>query len=366
MLIHNITDIDDKIIAKAIKTQQSESSISAQYTNHYLSLLKKFNVLKPQKMPTVTENIKRIIKFIELLIAKQAAYSIGSNVWFDVSTIKDYGQLSHQKLDKLMYDHEDGKVSKEKKHPADFVLWKKTQLGVTFKSPWGQGRPGWHTECVAIIDHYLKGKSLSIHGGGIDLLFPHHENEQAQFKAMYGKDLAQTWIHVGHISIEGLKMSKSLNNTWDAEEFANQYGVDTLRMLFLLNNPKSPIDLSQDKIIYAQQMVQKFTKTFKQSQLYQVHKFDQQMLENMARTITNGEFTKVMAQVNEQIKQFNLYFKNGFLIQKMLQLIGFKFANRKLTWSDKQLFKKWNQLKKHQKFHESDQIRAILQKKDLI
>ena len=204
----NITDVDDKIINKAIASNKTEKEIATIYENAYFEAVKKVGSNKPDLIPHATDYINEMINFIDELIKKGYAYESDGDVFFRVSKLADYGILSNQNRDEL----DSGariSVNEKKESPLDFALWKKTDVGIKWDSPFGAGRPGWHTECV-VMNHNLFNDKLDIHGGGMDLKFPHHENEIAQSKALYNNNLANYWIHVGRLDLAGEKMSKSL------------------------------------------------------------------------------------------------------------------------------------------------------------
>ncbi len=366
--IHNITDIDDKIIIKAQQEGVDEQLISDRYANHYFYLLKLFNVNKPTWMPRVTTYIPQIISFIEKLVLQGNAYIKNDGVWFDVSKIKNYGSLSKQNLSLLHYEHTDHGT---KNNPADFALWKKTNKGVSFDSPWGKGRPGWHTECVVMINEITNGQQLELHGGGVDLIFPHHENENAQYIALKKRNITKSWMHIGHLSVNNQKMSKSLNNMIDSEEFINLYGDDTLRMMFLITNPTAPIDVSEQMITNAKSLVDKFKKAFLKAQLHlknkdKSKKDKSKIIKQVAEQVTKWQFSNVVKEILQQIKNFYQTFNNGYDIIMLMNLIGFKFSLIKVSDEDKILYHQWERLRTQKKFVEADKLRLILQNKELI
>ncbi|MCK5945919.1 MAG: class I tRNA ligase family protein, partial [Mycoplasmataceae bacterium] len=222
-LIHNITDIDDKIITAAAKEKTTEVEISSKYKKYYLDILERSNVNIPENMPGVVENMESIVEYIAKLVELGNAYEANGSVYFDITSVEGYGKLSNRDINKNI-----DKENKEKKHQADFAIWKATKEGVKYDSPWGKGRPGWHTECAVFINEIVKGESLDIHGGGIDLLFPHHENENIQYEAVNKKEIAKEWRHIGKLNIDGEKMSKSIGNIMDASEFMDEHGEDVL------------------------------------------------------------------------------------------------------------------------------------------
>ncbi|MDV3143537.1 MAG: cysteine--tRNA ligase [Candidatus Phytoplasma australasiaticum] len=206
----NITDLDDKIIKVAIKNKSTERQIANYYKEHFFNLLDKLDIHGIDKFPLVTDYINQMIIYISLLLKKKYAYLGDKGIYFCTNSIIDYGRLSSQNINKL-YKNVHRKNVFLKQNSEDFVLWKKTDIGISYSSPWFLGRPGWHTECVVMIREIFRN-TIDIHGGGHDLKFPHHENEQAQFIASDGKPLARYFMHVGHVNYHNHKMSKSLNN----------------------------------------------------------------------------------------------------------------------------------------------------------
>ena len=205
--VHNITDIDDKIIKTAKQNNENELELSNRYYLRYVNILKLLNIDTNMIMPKVSENLNGLISYIQELINSKHAYVSNGDVYFDVKSIDNYGCVSHQKIDELISGVRI-ENSSNKKSNLDFALWKKTTEGINWDSPWSKGRPGWHSECSYFINKYF-GKQVEIHGGGVDLKFPHHENENAQNLAISHLNIAKIWMHVGHININNKKMAKS-------------------------------------------------------------------------------------------------------------------------------------------------------------
>jgi cysteinyl-tRNA synthetase (EC 6.1.1.16) len=227
--VQNITDIDDKIIRRANEEGVLWNEVANRYAKEYLEVLQKLNIIVDVH-PRVTEHIKEIIEFIEKLVEKGYAYVVSSgSVYFDVSTVSDYGKLSKRSRSEEWRQEEE--YLAEKKNPYDFALWKAAKPGEPWwESPWGRGRPGWHTECAVMSSRYL-GTQFDIHGGGQDLIFPHHENEIAMAEAAYGvRPWVRYWIHMGYLTIRGEKMSKSLGNIVTAREALDKWGSEVLRL----------------------------------------------------------------------------------------------------------------------------------------
>ena len=247
IFVSNYTDIDDKIINKALSEGVSEEVISNRYIKAYEENVKELNANVPTVTPRVSESIEEIIDFISVLIKKGGAYENDGEVFFDVTKDSNYGELSHVNPDELEHGSRVEENAK-KKHPGDFLLWKKTSEGITFSSPWGEGRPGWHTECVVMINKTFNKPLIDIHGGGFDLKFPHHENEIAQSRIYGGTHLANYWMHNGFINVNNEKMSKSLGNTLTGNDFINKYGGNVLRLLLLSSHYRAPLNVTEEVI----------------------------------------------------------------------------------------------------------------------
>jgi cysteinyl-tRNA synthetase len=243
--VSNITDIDDKIINKANELNESIESLTKRNTLAHLEDYKKIGVESPDFQPKATEYITQMIDLIQRLDKKGFSYVIKNDgVYFDVSKFKDYGKLSHQKIENLKANSRKA-LSGDKKNTNDFVLWKFSKIGEPFwDSPWGKGRPGWHIECSAMSNSIL-GLPFDIHGGGQDLIFPHHEDEIAQSKAGYGKKTANFWVHNGMVNVEKVKMSKSLGNFKTIKDLLKEYSGEIIRYFIISNHYRKPIDFSK-------------------------------------------------------------------------------------------------------------------------
>jgi cysteinyl-tRNA synthetase len=245
--VQNITDIEDKIIAQSLQEGIPFSEVAAKYAEAFLEDSARLGNKKPHHQPRATEYISQMIALISEQVDKGFAYESGGDVYFEVNKLPQYGQLSGKKIDDLKAG---ARVEENelKRHPADFTLWKAAKPGEpSWESPWGKGRPGWHTECV-VMSKDLLGVPFDIHGGGTDLMFPHHENELAQSLATTGKQLANYWMHNGFLNIEGEKMSKSLKNFFTAREILDIYDAEVIRFFFLSKHYRSPIDFNRELI----------------------------------------------------------------------------------------------------------------------
>lgn len=246
--VQNFTDIDDKIIKKAIEEDSDYKTVSEKYIEEFWTDVKGMNFREATYHPKATENIDEIIKIISTLVEKGYAYPVeNGDVYFSPKKFDEYGKLSHQPLEDL----EAGariNIGELKKEPMDFALWKGAKPGEpSWDSPWGKGRPGWHIECSAMAGRYL-GKTIDIHCGGQDLIFPHHENEIAQSECCNGVPFANYWMHNGYINVDNVKMSKSLGNFFTVRDVAEKFGYEPIRYLMISSHYRSPINYSVDII----------------------------------------------------------------------------------------------------------------------
>jgi len=246
--IQNITDVDDKIIKRANEEGRKPEEVAADYTAAFVGEMRAMGVSDPTVRPKATEGIPDMLAFIEKLIAGGHAYATDSgDVYFSVRSYPKYGQLSRRNVDELRHGARI-EVDEQKRDPLDFALWKAAKPGEpAWESPWGAGRPGWHIECSAMSDAEL-GIPFDIHGGGVDLVFPHHENEIAQTEAATGKPMARYWMHGGMLQTGGEKMSKSLGNFLLLRELLESYEVPVIRLLMLQTHYRSPIDFSDERL----------------------------------------------------------------------------------------------------------------------
>ena len=248
--VSNFTDVDDKIIAKAIEEGVSAEEISKRYIAECKKDMADMNVMPATTHPLATEEIGGMIKMIQTLIKKGHAYEVDGTVYFKTRSFKDYGKLSNKNIDDLEAGHREIKVTGEegKEDPLDFVLWKPKKEGeIAWDSPWGEGRPGWHIECSAMSSKYL-GDTFDIHGGGQDLIFPHHENEIAQSRCSSHGEYARYWMHNGYINVNGEKMSKSLGNFFLLREVLEHYEGRVIRFFVLSAHYRKPIDFSDAEL----------------------------------------------------------------------------------------------------------------------
>ena len=247
----NLTDVDDKIIKKSNEEKEDISKVAAKYVDAFFEDLKKLKVKKADLYPKATEHMSDIIQLIEKLEDKGFAYNVNGNVFYDVSRFQNYGKLSGKNIDELISGARI-EVNDEKKNPLDFTLWKKAKEGEPYwESRWGKGRPGWHIECSAMSCKHL-GDYFDIHGGGNDLIFPHHENEIAQSVAATDNNFVKYWIHFGFLNIEDEKMSKSLGNFFTARDVLARYSAEAIRLFFAQAYYRGPLNFSDELLAAAE------------------------------------------------------------------------------------------------------------------
>jgi cysteinyl-tRNA synthetase len=249
-LVMNYTDVDDKIILKANEEGIDPFDLAERYINEFKRHLEDLHVLPATVYPRATNEIKNIIEMVQELVNKGYAYAAGGDVYFFVSSDNDYGKLSGRKIEDMRSGFRID-IDQRKETPMDFALWKASKPGEpSWDSPWGPGRPGWHIECSAMSLHHL-GEQIDIHGGGNDLVFPHHENEIAQTESLTGKPFARYWVHNGMLQLAGEKMSKSLGNLVTIDDFLAEHEADVLRMMVLNSSYRSPLTFSEETIGHA-------------------------------------------------------------------------------------------------------------------
>lgn len=257
--VQNFTDIDDKIINRARDEKRKWDELAVTFEKTYLEDMKQLNVTSVSKFVKATEHISDMIQQIKGLMKKDIAYELDDGIYFDVSKFQNYGKLSKQKLDELKQHRVEPHPGK--RNPGDFALWKKYKPGEPFwNSPWGKGRPGWHIECSAMGEKYL-GETYDIHGGGIDLIFPHHEAEIAQMEGLTGETFVRYWMHNGFLLINGEKMSKSLNNFITIRDALQKWGAMPVRFLFATAHYRSPINFTEESVVAAKAGFEKLQNT---------------------------------------------------------------------------------------------------------
>jgi cysteinyl-tRNA synthetase len=258
--VRNFTDVDDKIIKRAQEEGVGTEEIAARYIEEFYTDMGALGLLLPTVEPKATEHIPEMIALVERLIEKGHAYEADGDVYFAVESFPEYGKLSKRTLDEMQAGAR-VEVDERKRNPLDFALWKATKPGEpSWPSPWGEGRPGWHIECSAMSQKYL-GDTLDIHGGGKDLIFPHHENEIAQAEGATGKPFVRYWLHNGFVNIEKEKMSKSLGNFLTIKEIVKAYHPEVVRLFLLSRHYRSPLDYSTQGMEEARRNLERFYQT---------------------------------------------------------------------------------------------------------
>ena len=371
VFIHNITDIDDKIINQAQKLKMSESEISSQYFSFYKEMLKEYNVQTIDKMPKVTEHIGEIASFIQNILNNKNGYEVNKSIYFDTSKFSQYGSVSNINLEKLQ-----NQKTHEQKNDFDFVLWKNKKEGMTWETSIGNGRPGWHTECAVFVNHYTKGQSLEIHGGGIDLKFPHHENENIQYIAVNNKPITTQWLHTGTININNQKMSKSLGNIIKADQFLSLYphGADLFRLLIMTSNINAEIEINDTvlqpliKKIHQLDKIMNYLKLNESQLEISYNQKESEIYNNIAQEVIEYSFAQISKNLNKIIKQFNES-KNIMYAQEIyyyLKFLGFNLANKTIDKELIHLYHEYKTLLAKKEYDKSDEIRKKLLKHNLI
>ena len=374
----NITDVDDKIINSAIEQGVDEASYAKHYADIYLENVKALGCNYPDYIPYATNYIGQMIDFINELIEKGYAYSKDGDVFFRVSKLDDYGKLSKQKLEFL----DSGvriDVNDKKENPYDFALWKKTDKGIKWDAPFGPGRPGWHTECVCMIQDIFKGP-IDIHGGGFDLRFPHHENEIAQYEACYDKDLSSYFMHVGRLGIDGEKMSKSLGN----DISVSSLGDNTLayRLFISMQNYRNQVNFTADLFDSYIKDYDKIKRAYLQccfqldyNNIISMEK-DEEIIRQFKEYMdddfnTPNVYTLILSLVKDinlkiRSKEYNDLAKSFNTLKEILDVFGFVFDYHKLTEDDRSIYDKWVEARNNKDFAEADKYRQILMERHII
>ncbi len=376
----NITDIDDKIINKAKEMSKTEKEIAEYYEKAYFEDCARLNALRPDYTPHATSYIKEMIDFISSLIKEGYAYEKEGNVYFRVNKVENYGILSKQTRENLA-EGARVEVNPDKEDPQDFTLWKKTEEGIKWDSPFGKGRPGWHTECVCMI-HNLFGDTIDIHGGGMDLKFPHHENEICQCEARYHKDLAKYFLHVGRVDLKGTKMSKSLGNYIFVRDFDTLDKANVLRMLLLFSPYRANINYTEELFNQYVALYNKWQRALKQT-YYFLEANDISSLEqdeifiNKFKEFMDDDFNvqNVLTLIEELVKEINQLFRskdyqslaikiNTF--NTILDIFGIKFDLPNLTEELKETYLNWQEARKNADYNSADIYRNILVDKGIL
>ena len=375
--VSNFTDVDDKIINAAIKENKSEKELTEFYIDEFKRTTKAIGSMIPSITPKVTEYIEAIIKYIAKLVELGAAYEVNGDVYFRVSKIKDYGALSGIKIEDLIAGARIEENS-NKESPLDFALWKKTEVGINWDSPWGRGRPGWHTECCVMIDTIFPSHYIDIHGGGYDLKFPHHENEIAQAEAMHGNKIARYWMHNAFINFGDVKMSKSLGNVVYAKDMINNYGGPVTRLVILNTHYRQPVNYTEDTIEAAKQEISKMTFAYKQMNLalqangYDIESFKPLYIDKFLLSMSDDlntanalmELYSLVKEANQLVRSKEIdYEKLGNIsmtLKDMFYVLGLDIERKILNDEEKALYQEYLRYKKEKNFEKSDELRNQL------
>ena len=381
--VSNFTDVDDKIIKAAQKEGKSEKELTEFYIQEFIKVTRAIGSETPNITPKVTEYIQKIISYIDGLIKVGAAYVVDGDVYFRVEKIKDYGSLSGINVEDLKVGARIEENSK-KESPLDFALWKKTEEGIKWDSPWGKGRPGWHTECCVMIDTIFPDQHIDIHGGGYDLKFPHHENEIAQAEAMHHHKIANYWMHNAFINFGNEKMSKSLGNVVYAKDMIEKYGGAVTRLVILNAHYRQPVNFTDETVNAAIQEVNKMQMAYKQMALklqtnnidlskgqpLYIENFLNAMADDLNTANALAELYNLIKESNQTIRTANIDFEklnDQFkTLTDMFAILGLNITYVKMTEEDLDLYQQYMASKAEKDFQKSDEIRQILISKGIM
>ena len=375
-LIQNFTDVDDKIINRAKEQGESASGISSKYIQTYFEDSDRLNIKRATNYPKATEHIDDMINLIQDLVDKESAYVSKNGVYFRVSKFSEYGKLSKKKTEDLESGARIG-VDEAKESPLDFALWKFSEGQPNWESPWGKGRPGWHIECSAMSTKYL-GKNFEIHGGGRDLIFPHHENEIAQSESFTSEQLAKIWMHSGMITINGEKMSKSVGNVKSINHVLDSWGPNVARLFCISGHYSKPIDYTEDLLkenlirlrqietcYYELRLAEQTQETEDISSLLREtrEKFDTALNDDFNTSLGLSVFFNMIKTINSLAAEEKITKKIAEqalpVLEYMLDVLGIKIQ----TVSDEEiesvfkLINKREALREEKQFEEADKIR---------
>ena len=367
----NFTDINPKITMAAETLGITEREVADRFIKAYLEDLKNYNCSEIDERPRVIDCLDDIFNFIQKLIDKDYAYVKDGDVYFRVSKIKDYGILSNQDINDLVSGSRVD-IDEKKEDPLDFALWRKSDHGETFESPWGVGIPGWHTECVVMINK-LFGKKIDIHAGGVDLKFPHHENEIAQSIALNNNYIANYWMHNGHININNEKMSKSLGNFILAKDFIKEHTANVIKLVFLSTNYRLPINLTDKTFEETENIDNKIKTVLKAANLnlnISNKEINNSIKDDKFEEYMNDDFNtpNVITYLLSLVKDLNAELRNNgnqiltltSKIIKITKVLGLLYPMPKLTDNQKKIYHKWIEARNNKDFNTADTLRKQL------
>lgn len=383
--VSNFTDVDDKIIKAAKEEGITEKELTDKYIKAYNDIRSGLNLLFPTYSPRVTETMQPIIDFIQSLVDQGFAYEVDGDVYFRVTKIHEYGMLSGIKVEDLIAGASERVDENDKKESStDFALWKKTDEGIQFESPWSKGRPGWHTECVVMINDIFDDGRIDIHGGGQDLKFPHHENEIAQSMACHHHPIANVWMHNQMINIDNQKMSKSLGNVLWAKDLIETLGCNVFKWLMLSTHYRNPLNFTEEVLTSVKKEVEKVENVLKQTSLYlqvqhyQQEEYSKETVDTMVEALSDDLNTSLaLTQILNQVKVLNQSMrvkdKDNQVISReyqtliqMLDVMGFVHEMKQLSDNDIVLYEKWLEEKANKNFDKADELRGQLQMRGII
>ncbi len=382
--VSNYTDIDDKIIKQAKIEGKSEKELSEFYIAAYEDCLEKLNILPLYCHPKASEYIDKMASFIKDLEDTNCAYQGGDDIYFSVDCDKSYGALSKQNISDLVSGARI-EVNNKKKNPLDFALWKLTDDdGIKFDTVIGRGRPGWHTECVVMVNNVFKKPLIDIHGGGFDLKFPHHENEIAQSEAHNHTKLANYWMHVGFLLTNGVKMSKSLGNSILAKDVLERHSGNAIRLFFLTTHYRAPVNYTEENLLSMDKLANKYENALKKANAkLQIQGIKEGSLiqddyeEFMNALADDLNVANALSVVDREIKEINsltmkkdadmLRLSSLFItITKLFDILGLKFSLPKILEEDIALVQEYEKARADKDFAKSDELRPLLMKKGLL
>lgn len=389
--VMNITDIDDKTIKRSGEEGVTLKEFTERYTKIFFEGLEALNIKRATVYPRATETVPQMIELIKKLMEKGYAYERKDAVYYDISKFKDYGKLSKIKLEDIKAGARVNVDEYDKEHPADFALWKKStpeeiERGIYFDSPWGKGRPGWHIECSTMSMHYL-GETIDIHSGGVDLIFPHHENEIAQSEAATGKPFVRYWVHGEHLLVNGEKMSKSKGNFYTLKDLMDMgYEPLALRLLFLKAHYRTQMNFTLEELKKAEETLKGLWDFVDRIREWKggednpevksliekaVKKFEEYMDDDLNTPGALASVFEFVHEVNKLMNENKLSKENAKEIYRTMlnfdKVFGIlKIKKKSLPEWAKKLIEEREKLRKEKRYEEADKIREELKKKGII
>ncbi len=382
--VSNYTDIDDKIIKEAKKENKSEKDLSQFYIKAYEDCLNKLNILPLYDHPKASEYINKMASFIHQLENNGSAYQSGEDIYFRVNTVPSYGSLSKQKISDLVSGSRID-VSDKKENPLDFALWKLTDDdGIKFDTEIGTGRPGWHTECVVMVNSVFHKPLIDIHGGGFDLKFPHHENEIAQSEALNHTRLANYWMHVGFLLTNGVKMSKSLGNSILAKDVLTRHSGNAIRLFFQTTHYRAPVNYTEENLNAFDKLNNRYSSSLRKAfNLLSLHHIGNGVIltdkyDSFMDALSDDlNVANAMTVYDSLIKEVNTLMmkKDADLshladcyatLMKFTSILGLSYEFTPLSEEDISLLNEYNKAREEKNFAKSDELRPLLMEKGLL